>query len=107
MHIPDGFISGPINATAAVIAVSAISYALWRLKQETFDQPHKVPLLATTAAFVFAAQMLNFPIGGGTSGHFLGAVTAAALMGPWAALIIMTLVLIIQALFLPMAVLQR
>jgi cobalt/nickel transport system permease protein len=99
MHIPDGFISGPINIASAAVVVSVVGYGLHKLKQDIHDQPHKMPLLATTAAFVFAAQMLNFPIGGGTSGHFLGAVTAAALMGPWAALIIMTLVLTIQSAF--------
>jgi len=99
MHIPDGFITTPINVATVVVTVSAVGYGLHKLKQDIVDQPHKMPLLAVTAAFVFAAQMLNFPIGGGTSGHFLGAVTAAALMGPWAALIIMALVLTIQAVF--------
>ncbi len=57
-----------------------------------------MPLLATTGAFVFAAQMLNFPIGVGTSGHFMGAAAVAALLGPWRACLVMTLVLVIQAL---------
>jgi len=98
MHIPDGFVSGPINAGAAALSAGALGLGLWRANRQLREQPQLVPLLATTAAFVFAAQMLNFPIGGGTSGHFLGAVTAAALLGPWNACIIMAIVLVIQGL---------
>jgi len=98
MHIPDGFVSGPINAAAAVASAGSVAFGVWRVKRQFRQRQFAVPLLATTAAFVFAAQMLNFPIGGGTSGHFLGAVTAAALLGPWSACIVMALVLVIQAL---------
>ncbi len=98
MHVPDGFVSGPINAVAAAASVAAVAFAAWRARREFRDKDFAVPLLATTAAFVFAAQMLNFPIGGGTSGHFLGAVTAAALLGPWSACIILAVVLVIQGL---------
>ena len=98
MHIPDGFVSGPMNGTAAVVSAATVGFALWRAKRELHEKEFRVPLLATMAAFVFAAQMLNFPIGGGTSGHFLGAVTVAALLGPWSACIVLTLVLAIQGL---------
>ena len=98
MHIPDGFVSGPINGAAAAVSAAAVACSVWRVQREVRDKPFAVPLLATTAAFVFAAQMLNFPIGGGTSGHFLGAATAAALLGPWSACLVLTVVLVIQGL---------
>jgi len=78
MHIPDGFVSGPINIAGAVVAATAVGVSVWRASREVREEPQTVPLLATTAAFVFAAQMLNFPIGGGTSGHFLGGALVAA-----------------------------
>lgn len=81
MHIPDGFISGPINLACAAIAVAAIAVSLSRIRSTLAE--HQVPLLGMTAAFVFAAQMLNFPVAGGTSGHFLGATFATVLLGPW------------------------
>lgn len=98
MHIPDGFVSGTINSVTAVVAIATLAYSVTRVQRECTDKQFAVPLLATVAAFVFAAQMLNFPIGGGTSGHFLGAVTAAALLGPWSACIILAVVLVIQGL---------
>jgi cobalt/nickel transport system permease protein len=99
MHIPDGFVSGPINGATAVVSAAAVGFGLWRLKKEVKEREFTVPLLAMTAAFVFAAQMLNFPIGGGTSGHFLGAVTAAALLGPWSSCLVLALVITIQGVF--------
>jgi len=96
MHIPDGYISGPIAITSGVAAIVAVEVSAWRASRQLEEQPHMVPLLATTGAFVFAAQMLNFPIGGGTSGHFLGAAAIAALLGPWNACMVMALVLTIQ-----------
>jgi len=98
VHIPDGFVSGPINGAALAISAATVGIATWRAKRELQEKEFGVPLLATTAAFLFAAQMLNFPIGGGTSGHFLGAATAAALLGPWSACVVLTLVLAIQGL---------
>jgi cobalt/nickel transport system permease protein len=99
LHIPDGFVSTPVNLVTAAISAGVVVTALAKARRAIADRPHIVPLLATTAAFVFAAQMLNFPIGGGTSGHFLGAVTAAALLGPWNACLVMALVLVIQGFF--------
>ncbi|MHB8972635.1 MAG: energy-coupling factor ABC transporter permease [Pirellulaceae bacterium] len=98
MHIPDGFVSGPVNVVGAAAAVGALAVSTWHASREAREQPHTVPLLATSGAFVFAAQMLNFPIGVGTSGHFLGAAALAALLGPWSACLVMTLVVTLQAL---------
>ncbi len=94
MHIPDGFLSPGVAAAAGVIAVAAIAYGL-RVANVDLDES-RVPLLGVIAAFVFAAQMLNFPIAGGTSGHFLGATLAAVLLGPWLACLVMAVVLITQ-----------
>ena len=98
MHIPDGFISGPINLAGGLAAATAVGVSAWRASREVEGRPHMVPLLATTGGFVFAAQMLNFPVGGGTSGHFMGAAVVAALLGPWSACLVMSLVLVIQCL---------
>ncbi len=98
MHIPDGFVAGNVNIAGALVALGAVSASTWRASRQIEQEPHSMPLLATTGAFVFAAQMLNFPIGGGTSGHFMGAAAVAALLGPWRACLVMTLVLVIQAL---------
>ena len=96
MHIPDGFVSSPINATTFVISAGVCAYSLFRAQKELGER--QVPLLGVTAAFIFAAQMLNFPVAGGTSGHFLGAVLAAVLLGPWNACLLMAIVLGIQCL---------
>lgn len=97
MHIPDGFVCASVNIGTGILAALAVGYGLRRVAADIRSYPARLPLVATTAAFIFAAQMLNFPIGGGTSGHFLGAATAAALLGPWAACVVMALVLVIQA----------
>ena len=96
MHIPDGFVGGAVNATTAAFSAAGTGLALWRARKSLDDR--LTPLLSVTAAFVFAAQMLNFPIAGGTSGHLLGGVLAAVLLGPWNALLVMTVVLVIQCL---------
>jgi cobalt/nickel transport system permease protein len=96
MHIPDGPVSGTINVATAAVSAASVGLALWRVRRSLDDRA--TPLLGVTAAFVFAAQMINFPILGGTSGHLLGGVLAAALLGPWAGLLVMTVVLVIQAL---------
>jgi cobalt/nickel transport system permease protein len=95
MHIPDGFLSGQVAAAAAVLAALAVGIAL-RVADRTLDET-RVPLLGVLAAFIFAAQMLNFPVAGGTSGHFLGATLAAVLLGPWAACLVMAVVVTTQA----------
>jgi cobalt/nickel transport system permease protein len=95
MHIPDGFLSNEVAVACAVPAVAAVGYGLRRANVELDER--KVPLLGVTAAFVFAAQMLNFPVAGGTSGHFLGAAFAAVLLGPWLACLVLAVVLAVQA----------
>ncbi len=94
MHIPDGFLSGPVNLAGYAVSASVVGVALARARR-TLDE-RQTPMLGVTAAFVFAAQMLNFPILGGTSGHFLGAALAAILLGPLNACLVMALVLIVQ-----------
>jgi cobalt/nickel transport system permease protein len=95
MHIPDGFLSNEVAVAVALPAVAAVGYGLRRAEVDLDDR--RVPLLGVTAAFVFAAQMLNFPVAGGTSGHFLGAALAAILLGPWLASLVLAVVLVVQA----------
>ena len=95
MHIPDGFLDGGVAAAAAVPAVAAVGYGVRRAGRSLDDR--KVPLLGVTAAFVFAVQMLSFPVAGGTSGHLLGGALAAILLGPWLACIVMAVVISGQA----------
>jgi cobalt/nickel transport system permease protein len=97
VHIPDGFIDGPTSLAAGGTAMAGLGIAA-RRAAETLDD-RRAPLAGLVAAFVFAAQMLNFPVASGTSGHLLGAVLAAVLVGPWAAVICLAVVLLVQALF--------
>lgn len=96
MHIPDGFVSGSVNAATGAAALGVCALALARAKRTLGEK--QVPLLGVTAAFIFAAQMLNFPVAGGTSGHFLGALLAALLLGPLNACLVISVVLVIQCL---------
>jgi cobalt/nickel transport system permease protein len=95
MHIPDGFLDARTAVASGVLAAAGVGLAL-RVVRRTVP-PRRVPLIGLAAAFVFAAQMLNFPVAGGTSGHLLGAVLAAVLLGPSAAVLVMTSVLLLQA----------
>ena len=95
MHIPDGFLSTDIAVACFVPAAVAVGVGLRRANVELDER--RVPLLGVTAAFIFAAQMLNFPVAGGTSGHFLGAALAAILLGPWLACLVLAVVLGVQA----------
>ncbi|MEA2331461.1 MAG: cobalt/nickel transport system permease protein [Thermoleophilaceae bacterium] len=95
LHIPDGFLDGDVAALAAIVALGAVSYSL-RIAERDLDEA-RVPLLGVLAAFIFAVQMLNFPVAGGTSGHLLGATLAAVLLGPWLACLVLTVVLTAQA----------
>ena len=95
MHIPDGFLDPGVAAATGVVAGGAVAIGL-RKAEATFDE-RRAPLLGVTAAFVFAAQMLNFPVAGGTSGHFLGAALATILLGPWLACVVLAVVLLVQA----------
>ncbi|HTY86511.1 MAG TPA: energy-coupling factor ABC transporter permease [Candidatus Acidoferrum sp.] len=94
MHIPDGFIDGKTAAAAAVVSAAGVGFALRQVRREL--PPRKVPLLGLAAAFLFAAQMVNFPVAGGTSGHLVGGALVAALLGPSAAVVVVTTVLIVQ-----------
>ena len=95
MHIPDGFIDLPVSGAAAVVSGAAITVAL-RKSRGSMEQ-EIAPMAGLTAVFIFAVQMLNFPVAAGTSGHLLGGALAAILVGPWVALLAMTVVLAVQA----------
>jgi cobalt/nickel transport system permease protein len=96
MHIPDGFLSTPVAVSmyilTAMVLATAVRQTNRHLKEST------APLMGVLAAFIFAAQMMNFPIAGGTSGHLLGGALAAILVGPWAAVLIMATVIGVQGL---------
>jgi cobalt/nickel transport system permease protein len=94
MHLPDGFLSLPVAASAGAASTAAVGIALRRCRATLDDRAEA--LLGVTAAGVFAAQMVNFPIPGGTSGHLLGGALAGILLGPWAGLLAITCVLIVQ-----------
>jgi cobalt/nickel transport system permease protein len=96
MHIPDGFLNAGVSITTGVIAAGAIGFGMVKAREELDEKA--VPLLALCTAFIFAAQMLNFPVAGGTSGHFLGAVLAVVLLGPWLGSLVIGLVLLVQCL---------
>jgi cobalt/nickel transport system permease protein len=97
MHIPDGFIDAPTSIAFGVVAAAGLGYCLRRGSAELDERA--APLAGLTAAFVFAAQMLNFPVAAGTSGHLLGGVLAAVLVGPWIGATCLAVVLLLQALF--------
>ena len=96
MHIPDGFIDIPTSAAFAVIAAGGIAASLKGAKSSLDDKT--APLAGLTATFIFAVQMLNFPVAAGTSGHLIGAALATVLVGPYAATLAITIVLLLQAL---------
>jgi cobalt/nickel transport system permease protein len=96
MHIPDGFLDGKTMGATAALSVGGLALALRQLRRNL--PRRRVPLMGLAAAFVFAAQILNFPIAGGTSGHLLGSVLIAVLLGPGAAVLVLTAVLIVQCL---------
>jgi cobalamin biosynthesis protein CbiM len=95
MHIPDGFIDIPTSAAFAGLAAAGIAVSLKGARAQLDEK--SAPLAGLTAVFIFAVQMLNFPVVAGTSGHLIGAALAAVLVGPWAATLALTVVLIMQA----------
>lgn len=97
MHIPDGFLSPEIAAFMWIISTSFLVWS-WKKAKSAYTQS-LAPLLAVSSAFVFVAQMLNFPIVYGTSGHLVGGTFLAMVLGPYAAILSMTIVLLMQALF--------
>jgi cobalt/nickel transport system permease protein len=96
MHIPDGFISTPVAIAGIAVAAGSVACAVKATNKKMGEK--QIPMMGILAAFIFAAQMLNFPVIGGTSGHLIGAALAAILLGPWAGILIMTCVLIVQSL---------
>lgn len=96
MHVPDGFLDAPTSLATGAIAVGAVGLSLRQAQAEIRQSGPALPGL--TAAFIFAVQMINFPVGAGTSGHLLGGVLAACLVGPWTAVLVMTVVFLVQAL---------
>jgi cobalt/nickel transport system permease protein len=96
MHIPDGFLTLAVSIICWGITVSLLSIAIRKTNQALGEK--RVPLMGIMAAFIFAAQMLNFPVAGGTSGHLLGGALAAIVLGPWAAMLVMTAVIAVQGL---------
>ena len=95
LHIPDGFLSLVVSIIFWVITLLVLSVAVRRT--EKLDEK-QVPLMGVMAAFIFAAQMINFPVAGGTSGHLLGGALAAIMLGPWAGMLVMTAVVAVQGL---------
>lgn len=96
LHIPDGFLSLAISALFWIITIALVAVAVKKTQGELGER--QIPLMGIMAAFIFAAQMLNFPVAGGTSGHFLGGALAAIILGPWAAILVMTSVVALQGL---------
>lgn len=97
MHIPDGFLSPGVWVPAAAISTGALGYSIKQAQASLKER--QIPVLGIMSAFIFAGQMVNFPVAGGTSGHLLGAALATSLLGPWSASLILATVLIIQSLF--------
>jgi cobalt/nickel transport system permease protein len=96
MHIPDNFLSTPVWATLDAIAIPAVALVSRRARSTT--DTSRLPLLGVMGAFVFAAQMINFPVGAGTSGHLVGGTLLACVLGPEAAVLVVTSILVVQSL---------
>src|SRR5512137_2383133 len=96
MHIPDGFLSIQVSVLLWLITLLVVGYALKRVGADLGER--QVPIMGVLAAAIFAGQMLNFAVAGGTSGHLIGAALATILLGPWAATLVLTCVITIQAL---------
>ncbi|MDT0184558.1 energy-coupling factor ABC transporter permease [Microbacterium sp. ARD31] len=98
MHVPDGFLDAPTSVATGAVAVAAVGISLWGARRELDDRT--APMAGLVATFVFAAQMINFPVGAGTSGHLMGGALAAVLVGPWTAVLCLTVVLLVQGLLM-------
>lgn len=96
MHVPDGFLNAPTSVATGAVAVAGVAVALRKAQNELDERT--APLAGLTAAFVFAVQMLNFPVGVGTSGHLMGGALAAVLVGPWTGVLCLSVVLLVQGL---------
>ncbi|MFJ9646670.1 energy-coupling factor ABC transporter permease [Streptomyces sp. NPDC004244] len=95
MHVPDGFIDAPVSLAAGVAAAGAVAVSLRGARRELDERT--APLAGLVAAFIFAVQMLNFPVAAGTSGHLLGGALAAILVGPWTGVLCVSVVLLMQS----------
>lgn len=98
MHVPDGFLDAPTSLATGVVAAAGVAVALRGARRELDDRT--APMAGLVATFVFAGQMINFPVGAGTSGHLLGGALAAVLVGPWSAVLCISVVLLVQALLM-------
>jgi len=98
VHVPDGFLDAPTSVATGVVAAAVVGVALRGARRELDDRT--APMAGLVATFVFAAQMINFPVGAGTSGHLMGGALAAVLVGPWSAVLCLTVVLLVQALLM-------
>lgn len=96
MHVPDGFLDAPTSVATGLVAAAGVAIALRGARRELDDRT--APMAGLVAAFVFAAQMVNFPVGAGTSGHLLGGALAAVLVGPFTGALCLAVVLLVQAL---------
>src|SRR4051794_23122985 len=96
MHVPDGFLDAPTSVATGAVAVVAVGLALRSARRELDDRT--APLAGLVATFVFATQMVNFPVGSGTSGHLLGGALATVLVGPATAVLCMSVVFVVQCL---------
>jgi cobalt/nickel transport system permease protein len=96
MHVPDGFLDAPTSAATGVVAAVCVGTALVKARKELDDKT--APMVGLVAAFIFAVQMLNFPVGAGTSGHLMGGALAAVLVGPWTAILCLSVVFLVQSL---------
>ncbi len=97
LHIPDGFLTILISVIMWAITLVILAFTFWRLGKDFNEK--QIPLMATLTAMFFAAQMMNYPIVGGTTAHLLGGPILAIVLGPYAALASMTVIIVIQALF--------
>ncbi len=98
MHVPDGFLDVPTSIATGVVAAGVVAVSLRRAREELAESTAAAPMAGLVSAFVFAVQMLNFPVGVGTSGHLMGGALAAVLVGPWTAVICLAVVVTLQAL---------
>lgn len=96
MHIPDGLMTPEAVAAGWLVALVALAFCILKVNRRVDDKV--IPFMAILAAGIFVAQMINFPVWGGTTGHLLGAALATILLGPYAAVIVISVILIIQCL---------
>ena len=94
MHVPDGFLDAPTSVATGAVAAVGVAVALRGARRELDDRT--APMAGLVATFVFAGQMMNFPVAAGTSGHLLGGALAAVLVGPWTAVLCLSVVLLVQ-----------